>query len=49
MQFSRTSLVVQWLRLQASTSGGMGSIPSWGTKIPYACLVEQSPPKKTVL
>ena len=46
LQFSRTSLVVQWLRLQASTSGGMGSIPGWGTKIPHACLVERSPPER---
>ena len=26
-------LVVQWLRLCASTAGGVGLIPSWGTKI----------------
>ena len=31
-----TSLAVQWLRLQASTSGGAGSIPGQGTKIPHA-------------
>ena len=31
-----TSLVVQWLRLGASTAGGMGSIPGQGTKIPHA-------------
>ena len=31
-----TSLVVQWLRLHASTTGGMGLIPGWGTKIPHA-------------
>ena len=31
-----TSLVVQWLRLHASTAGGMGSIPSWGSQIPHA-------------
>ena len=30
------SLVAQWLGLQASTAGGMGSIPGWGTKIPQA-------------
>ena len=29
-----TSLVVQWLRLRASTAGGVGSIPGQGTKIP---------------
>ena len=32
----RTSLVVQWLRLCTSITGGMGSIPCWGTKIPHA-------------
>ena len=31
-----TSLAVQWLRLGASTAGGMGSIPGWGTKILHA-------------
>ena len=30
------SLVVQWLGLRTSTAGDMGSIPSWGTKIPHA-------------
>ena len=30
------SLVVQWLRLHASTAGGMGLIPGWETKIPRA-------------
>ena len=29
----QTSLVVQWLRLQASTAGGSGSIPGQVTKI----------------
>ena len=28
-----TSLAVQWLRLHASTTGGMGLIPGGGTKI----------------
>ena len=31
-----TSPVVQWLRLHAASAGDMGSIPSQGTKIPYA-------------
>ena len=31
-----TSLVVQWLRLCASTSGGAELIPGGGTKIPHA-------------
>ena len=26
-----TSLAVQWLRLHASTAGGTGSIPGWGS------------------
>ena len=34
----QTSLVVQWLRLCASTAGGMGLIPGRGTKIPHAVL-----------
>ena len=31
-----TSLVVQWLRLHASTAGDTGSIPGGGTKILHA-------------
>ena len=31
---SGNSLVVQWLGLRAFTAGGLGSIPSQGTKIP---------------
>ena len=31
-----TSLVVQWLRLQASNAGSANSIPGQGTKIPHA-------------
>ena len=30
------SLVVQWVRLHASTTEGTGLIPGWGTKIPHA-------------
>ena len=30
-------MVVQWLRLQASTAGDAGSIPGGGNKIPHAC------------
>ena len=29
------SLSVQWLRLHASSSRGVGSSPDWGTKIPH--------------
>ena len=32
----RTSLVVQWLELCASSAGGLSSILGWGTKIPQA-------------
>ena len=38
-----TSLVVQWLRLCASTAGGLGSTPGWGNRIPHAAW----PAKKT--
>ena len=34
--FRGTSLVVQWLRLHAPNTGGLGSIPGQGTKIPHA-------------
>ena len=30
-----TFLAVQWLRFQASTAGGVGSIPGQETKIPH--------------
>ena len=36
MQVPGTSLAVQWLRLCASTAGGVGSFPRPGTKIPHA-------------
>ena len=39
-------LVVQWLRLHASTSRGMGLIPGWGTKIPYT--VDKKKKKKKI-
>ena len=42
-----TSLMVQWLRLQTSTAGGMDSIPGWGTKILYAVQHSQKNPTKT--
>ena len=40
-----TSLVVEWLRCHTSTAGGMGLIPSWGTKIPH---VVQSGQKRII-
>ena len=33
-----TSLAVHWLRLWASTAGGTGSVPGWGTQIPHLML-----------
>ena len=36
MGISRTSLLVQWLGLLASTTQGVGLIPGMGTKIPHA-------------
>ena len=32
----RTSLAVQWIRLQAPNTGGTGSIPGQANKIPHA-------------
>ena len=43
---SRTSLVVQWLRLQASNEGDMSSIPGQGTKIQHGNVVRQKRKKK---
>ena len=37
-----TSLVAQWLRLHASTARGIGSIPSWRTKISACCMNSQT-------
>ena len=42
----RTSLAVQWLRLCVSKAGGVGSIPSQGTKIPHAAGVWPKKKKK---
>ena len=36
MNILGTSLMVQWLRLWASTAGTSSLIPGWGTKIPQA-------------
>ena len=43
----RLSLVVQWLRLQASNAGVWGSILGQGTKIPLAR--QRAPPQKKTL
>ena len=40
------SLAVQWLGLPASTAGGTGLIPGWGTKIPCATWQGQKKKKK---
>ena len=37
--------MIQWLRLSASTVGGMGSIPGQGTKIPHAARCGQKKKK----
>ena len=34
----KITLPVQWLRLPVSIARGMGSVPSWGTKILNAML-----------
>ena len=39
-------LAVQWLRPQASTAGGQGSIPGQGTKIPHTMLAQPKKKKK---
>ena len=41
-QWLGTSLAVQWLGLLASTTGGTGSIPGGGTKIPHAVWPKKS-------
>ena len=38
--------MVQWLRLQASTAGGVGSIPGQKTKIPHAAQSSQKQNKQ---
>ena len=40
-----TSLVVQWLRLYASTAGDTGLIPGWETKILHAMLCHRKKKK----
>ena len=42
-----TSLVVQWLRLCASTAGGMGSIPGQGIKILHGLWCSQKTNQQT--
>ena len=41
--------MVQWLGLRASTAGGMGSIPGWGTKTPQAVQLYRKRKKETQL
>ena len=41
--------MVQWLRLHTPKTGGMGSIPGWGTKIPQAVWCSQKKRKRKVL
>ena len=42
------SLVIQWLRFCTSTSGGVGSIPGQGTKIPHTEWCGQKKKKKII-
>ena len=37
--------MVQWLRLQVSKAGGIGSIPSQGSKIPHTAWCSQKKKK----
>ena len=39
----------QWLRFHASTAGGSGLMPSWGTKIPHAAWHSQKIEKKILI
>ena len=41
-----TSLVVQWVRLHASSAGGAGLIPGWGPKIPHTAQYGQKEKNK---
>ena len=43
---AQTYLGVQWLRLHTFIPRGLGSIPSWGTKIPHA-MWQKKKKKKT--
>ena len=43
---SGTSLAVQWLRIQSSTTEGAGLIPAWRTKILHAAQCNQKLKKK---
>ena len=44
--FNETVLAVQWLRLHAPNTGGMGLIPSQGTKILHAVCHSQKKKRK---
>ena len=43
-----TCRVAQWPGLHASSAGGSGSIPGWGTNIPHALQLGQKNPKHEV-
>ena len=45
----KTSLVVPWLRLQASKAEGTGSIPGQGTRSLHAVGLDPPPQKKKSL
>ena len=40
-----TSLEVQWLGFHASTAGGLGSIPRWGSWMPHSMAKKKKKPK----
>ena len=48
IQGSRTSLVVQWLRLGPSTAGGMSLFPNQGIKILQCNMAKINKNKKTL-
>ena len=45
IEIQGTSQAVQWLRLRASTAGGMGLIPGQGANIPYVAWRSQKTKK----
>ena len=38
--------MVQWLGLSTSTAGGLGLIPSWGTKVQQVALTQSKKKRK---
>ena len=44
-----TSLAIQWLGLHASTAGGVGWIPGWGTNVPASHVARPKKKKKKTM